>query len=53
MLNRSFGGGSVQYTPNRTPFRRTCRQINSKDKEVYFGPSNATEDSIEKFLRDA
>ena len=52
-LKGSFGGGSVPYTAKSTPFRRTSRQSNSKDKEVDFGPSNATEDSIEKFLRDA
>ena len=52
-LKWSFGGGSVPYTEKRTPFRRTSRQSNSKDKEVEFGPSNAKEDPIEKFLRVA
>ena len=33
-LKGSFGGGSVPYTPKSTPFRRTSRQSNSKDKEV-------------------
>ena len=52
-LNGSLGGENVPYTLKRTPFRRTSHQSNSKDKEVDFGSSNATEDSIEKFLRVA
>ena len=52
-LKGSIGGGSVPYTPKSTPFRRTSRQSNSKDKEVDFGPSYATKDSIETVLRVA
>ena len=52
-LNGSLGGENVPYTLKRTQFRRTSHQGNSKEKEVYFGSSYATEDSIEKFLRVA
>jgi len=52
-LKQSSGGGSVQYTPQYTPKKYPNNNGSLPEQEMDFGPSLATENNIEKFLRDA
>jgi len=57
-LKKFSGGGSVQYTPQysqkKYPDSRVAIQNGTLPaEEMDFGPSIATENNIEKFLRDA